>query len=178
MSRNSNHLKEYIFIGILCSQGIILGAIEQSLPSPFAFAPGAKLGLANLITVISLFTLPISDCILLLYLRLILTALITGGASLFLYSLAGGTLSFLVMLLLKTAYPKFLTVIGISIAGGVAHNLGQLLVASLLAQASSLMLYLPILTIMGILSGSVIGVCSHILLNHVQNIYLFNSKFH
>ncbi|WP_297817999.1 Gx transporter family protein [uncultured Lactobacillus sp.] len=174
----SSRLKEYIYIAILCSQGIILGLIEQTLPPIFAFAPGAKLGLANLITVISLFTLPVSDCILLLYLRLVLTALISGGASLFIYSLAGSTLSFIAMLILKKCYPKFISIIGISIVGAACHNLGQLLVAIWLAQAPSLILYLPVLTIIGIASGSLIGICSQILLNHVQNFNFINTKLH
>ena len=178
MNQSNNHLREYIYIAILCSQGIILGIIEQAVPPIFPFAPGAKLGLANLITVISLFTLPISDCVLLLYLRLVLTALISGGASLFLYSLAGSTLSFIAMLIVKKCYPKFMSIIGISIVGGAFHNLGQLLIAIWLAQAPSLILYLPVLTIMGILSGTLIGICSKFLLNHVQNFNFINSKLH
>lgn len=178
MSHTSDKLREYIFIAILCSQGIILGVIEQTMPSPFPFAPGAKLGLANLITVISIFTLPLSDCILLLYLRLVLTSLITGGASLFLYSLMGASLSFLGMVLIKKLYPKFITIIGISIVGGILHNWGQLLIASWMAQTTSIYLYLPILTIMGILSGTVIGIFSQILLNHVKNFNFITQKLH
>lgn len=178
MNESSNRLKEYIYIAILCSQGIILGIIEQTFPPIFPFAPGAKLGLANLITVISIFTLPVSDCVLLLYLRLVLTALISGGAGLFLYSFAGSTLSFIAMLIFKKYYPKFISIIGISIVGGACHNFGQLLVAMWLSQAPSLILYLPVLTIMGILSGALIGICSKFLLNHVQNFNFINTKLH
>ncbi|MBA1392872.1 heptaprenyl diphosphate synthase, partial [Lactobacillus sp. XV13L] len=84
MIRTSKKLYNYVFTGILCSQGIILSVVEQMLPSPFVFAPGARLGLTNIITLVALVILPFSDCLLLTFLRLILTALMTGGTGTFL----------------------------------------------------------------------------------------------
>ena len=90
-------LQQTIFLGILCAEGIILGIIEQSLPPIFAFAPGAKIGLTNIITVIALLILPFSDCVLLAFLRVTLTALISGSLSTFIYAVSGAFLSLLLM---------------------------------------------------------------------------------
>lgn len=175
-------LQRTIFIGILCSQGIILGLIETLLPPILAFAPGAKIGLSQIVTLFALFTLPFSDCLLLTIIRLILTSLISGGATTFVYAFAGSMLSLLIMELLLFLYKaKFISLIGVSIAGAVFHNLGQLLVASLIANTDTVMLYLPILTVMGIFSGFAVGLVTMIFLTHLSKLdfsgkYLFNLK--
>ncbi len=88
-----NHLRKIIFISLLVAQGVGIGLIENMIPYPFAFAPGAKLGLANLITIIAFFTMPKKDSFLLICLRLILTTLLDGTVSTFLYSFSGSMLS-------------------------------------------------------------------------------------
>jgi heptaprenyl diphosphate synthase len=168
MSRVNRELEQYVFAGILCAQGIILGLIEQSLPSPFPLAPGAKLGLTNIITLIALVLLPFKDCILLTFLRLVITALISGGVSTFIYAAAGATLSLILMKIFLLFTPKIISLIGVSIIGGVSHNFGQLIVATILAQSKYIMLYLPILTIIGILAGLVVGLVSNYLFHYVQ----------
>ncbi len=166
MNKTSNYLSNYVFTGILCSQGIILSIVEQMLPSPFFFAPGARLGLTNIITLISLMILPFKDCFLLTFLRIVLTALMTGGTGTFLYAAAGSFLSLLIMKLFIALVPRFISLIGVSIIGGVSHNCGQLLIAAMLAQSKYLFLYLPLLTIFGILSGLLIGLISNYLLHY------------
>lgn len=167
-----NNLKQDVFIGILCAQGIVLGIIERSLPSPLLFAPGAKLGLTNIISVIALVTLPFKDCILLTFLRVTLTSLISGGFSMFLYSFLGAFLSLFIMKLFLTFYPKILSIIGISVIGGIANNWGQLLMASLIAQSKYILLYQPLLTIMGIIAGLIVGIISNSLLKYIQTFSL------
>lgn len=159
-----------IFIALLCAQGVLLGLIERSLPSPFAFAPGAKLGLANLITLIALFTMKPSDSFLLTVLRLLLTTLLGGTLSTFMYSGAGALLSWAGMLLIKQLGPKRVSMIGISAAGGILHNVGQLLVASWIAQSWFVMLYLPILAFMGVLAGIAIGIAANFLFDHITTL--------
>lgn len=83
MTETNSYLRTYVFTGILCSQGIILSVVEQMFPAPFFFAPGARLGLTNIITMVALMILPFKDCILLTFLRLVLAALMTGGTSTF-----------------------------------------------------------------------------------------------
>src|SRR5690554_4187473 len=83
-----------IYIALLASQAVIIGLIERAIPFPFAIAPGAKLGLANIITVMALYTLSTKDAAKVVGVRLILTALLGGTISTFMYSAAGATLSF------------------------------------------------------------------------------------
>ncbi|MBO1307328.1 Gx transporter family protein [Enterococcus sp. 669A] len=165
--------RKYLFIALLVAQGVTIGLLENMIPYPFAFAPGAKLGLANLITVISLFTMRKRESFLLIWLRLLLTTLLGGTISTFLYSMSGALLSFLGMILVKKLGPQRVSIIGISATGGFLHNVGQLLVASFIAQSWSVMLYLPILSFLGILSGIVIGIAANYLLTRVKTLQEF-----
>ena len=162
--------RQVIYIALLCAQGVIIGLLERMIPFPFAFAPGAKLGLANLITIVSLYTMSVSDSFLLMLLRLLLTTLLGGTLSTFMYSGAGALLSWLGMLLIKQLGEKRVSMIGISAAGGILHNVGQLLVASLIAQSWTVMLYLPVLSFMGILAGLAVGIAANFLFEHIDTL--------
>ena len=160
--------KKLVYISLLVAQGVIIGLLENMIPFPFAFAPGAKLGLANLITIIALFTLSTKESFTLVCMRLILTTLLGGTISTFLYSAAGAFLSYFGMLLIKQLGPKRVSVIGISSAGGFLHNVGQLLVASFIARSWTVMMYLPVLSLIGILAGIAVGIAANYLLEHVN----------
>ncbi|KAF1304638.1 Gx transporter family protein [Enterococcus saccharolyticus] len=172
-----NHLRKIIFIALLVAQGVIIGLIENMIPYPFAFAPGAKLGLANLITIIALFTMPKRESFLLIWMRLILTTLLGGTISTFMYSMSGALLSYGGMLLVKQLGPKRVSIIGISATGGFMHNVGQLVTASWIAQSWTVMLYLPILSFLGILSGIAIGVAANYLLRRVDTLRRFQTAY-
>lgn len=172
-----NHLRKLIFISLLVAQGVIIGLIENIIPYPFAFAPGAKLGLANLITIIALFTMPKKDSFMLICLRLILTTLLGGTVSTLLYSFSGSMLSYFSMLLVKKLGPKRVSIIGISATGGFMHNVGQLVTASWIAQSWTVLLYLPILSFFGILSGIAIGVAANYLLQRVNTLKQFQATY-
>lgn len=172
-----SRLQKIIFISLLVAQGVVIGLIENTIPYPFAFAPGAKLGLANLITIIALFTMPKRDSFLLIWLRLILTTLLGGTVSTFLYSMSGSLLSYFGMLLVKQLGPKRVSIIGISAAGGFLHNVGQLVTASWIAQSWSVMLYLPVLAFFGILSGIAIGIAANYLLQRVDTLRRFQLDY-
>ena len=169
--------EKLIYIALLVAQGVILGLIENMFPSPFAFAPGAKLGLANLITIVAIFTMPKRESFTLIWMRLILTTLLGGTISTFLYSMSGAMLSYCAMLLVKSLGPKRVSIIGISAAGGFFHNVGQLLVASWIAQSWTVMLYLPIMSLLGILAGIVIGIAGNYLLVHVRTLQKFQQDY-
>ncbi|MFC5631334.1 MULTISPECIES: Gx transporter family protein [Streptococcus] len=158
-----NHRK-LVFITILAAQAVVISFFERFLPTPFAFAPGARLGLGNLITIISLFTLPTKDSIKVVSLRLTVSTFLSGTFSTFLYAFAGTLLSFTTMLLLKQLGQKRVSVIGISVMGGVMHNMGQLLVFAMIGQSWLVLNYLPILSFSGILSGFLVGVTGNYLL--------------
>lgn len=172
-----SRLQRIIFISLLVAQGVVIGLVENMIPYPFAFAPGAKLGLANLITIIALFTIPKKDSFLLIWLRLILTTLLGGTVSTFLYSMSGSLLSYFGMLLVKQLGPKRVSIIGISAAGGFLHNVGQLVTASWIAQSWSVMLYLPVLSFFGILSGIAIGIAANYLLQRVETLRRFQLDY-
>ncbi|WP_027108787.1 Gx transporter family protein [Lacticigenium naphthae] len=162
-----------VYISLLAAQAVILGLIERSIPFPFAFAPGAKLGIANLITIVAIFTLPFKDSFKVVWMRLLVTTLLGGTLSTFLYSMVGAVLSYFGMVLVKLFGGKRISIIGISATGGVLHNVGQLTVASTIAQTWTVMLYLPVLSFMGILSGVSIGIAANFLMERVRTLRMF-----
>ncbi len=105
--------------------------------------------------------------------RLVLATLLGGSLSTFLYSAAGAILSFLGMWLVQKLGPKRVSIIGVSTAGGILHNVGQLMVASFIAGSWNVMLYLPALSFIGILSGIAIGIAANYLLQNVQTLRNF-----
>ena len=151
-----------VYLALLIAQSLALFLFEGLIPLPF-LAPGAKLGLANLITLLALYTLPRwQDALLVILVRLILATMFGGGPTILLYSLRGGLLSFAAMLLLRRC--RCFSLLGVSAAGGFAHNLGQLLIASLVIGNPSLMLYLPLLGPCGLLTGLLLGTCADLAL--------------
>ena len=171
-----NKNKRLIYISLLAAQGVVITMLERAIPFPFAFAPGAKLGLANIITLLAIFTLPYKDSFKVVWMRLLISTLLGGTLSTFLYSFAGAFLSYGGMLLVRLLGPKRVSMIGISATGGILHNVGQLAMASLIAQSFSVMLYLPILSMTGIFSGVAVGVAANYLLEHVSTIRQFQSE--
>lgn len=171
-----NRTQKMIYISLLSAQAVILGLAERSIPFPFAFAPGAKLGIANLIVIVAIFTLPLKDSFKVVWMRLLMTTLLGGTLSTFLYSTAGALLSYIGMLLVKGICRDKVTIIGISATGGILHNLGQLMVASTIAQTWTTLLYLPVLSFMGILSGIAIGIAANFLMEHVSTIQRFRKE--
>ena len=169
-------LKKMLFISLLTAQGIILSLLEQAIPFPFAFAPGAKLGVANIITVIGLYTLSLQEVVLVVLLRTLLTALLGGTFSTLLYSSAGAAFSLLGMLLVKKLGPKRVSLIGVSATGGILHNFGQLVIASFIAKSWIVLLYLPAMSIVGIFAGIAIGIAANYALNHVKILKTYREK--
>ena len=95
--QKSSHLRKLVFIALLTAQGIVLGLLEQAIPFPFAFAPGAKLGLANIVTLISLYTLSFKEVVFVIVMKTLLTTVLGGTFSTFLYSGMGALVSFIGM---------------------------------------------------------------------------------
>lgn len=155
------------FITMLAAQAVVISLIERMITPPFAFAPGAKLGLGNLISLIAIFTLPAKDSVKVVALRLLISTFLGGTFSTFLYGFAGTSLSYLGMLAAKQLGPKRVSPIGISILGGMLHNLGQLIVFATIARSFYVLNYLPILSVTGILSGFLVGLAATYLLEKV-----------
>ena len=143
--------------GLLTALALVLSYLEAQLPVFFA-VPGMKLGLTNLVVLAALYRMDEKAALSLNIVRIVLVAFTFGNMFSMLYSLAGGILSWLVMLLLKRS-SRF-SMVGVSVAGGVAHNIGQIVVACFVLETGKLIYYLPVLMISGLAAGIVIGLIS------------------
>jgi len=168
MTTNKN--QRLVFIALLAAQAVVLSLLEQAIPSPFTMAPGAKLGLANIITCIALFKLPATDVMTIVATRVLLASFLGGTLSTLLFSAAGATLSFVGMYGVFKLGPNLVSMIGISVTGATLHNFGQLLIASHVAGTWNVLLYLPVLTGAGIISGIATGVAANYLLQSLDKI--------
>lgn len=164
------------YITMLAAQAIVISVMERWIPSPFTFAPGAKLGLGNLVTIIAIFTLSPKDSIKVIGLRLFVSTFLSGTFSTFLYSFSGTVLSYLIMLGAKQLGPQKVSIIGISTLGGICHNIGQLLVFALIAKSWAVLNYLPILAFSGILSGFLVGLAGHFLLKKIRILHIYHEE--
>lgn len=156
--------KRAVELSVLIAVAMVLSFIETLIPA-FVAIPGVKLGLANIAIIYTLFRMGWREAITLSLLRILLSALLFGSAVTLLYSLVGGALSMLSMLLLRLT-GRFGTS-GISAVGGVTHNLGQILVASFMFDTNLLLYYFPFLLITGTLAGVVIGLVSAVLIKRI-----------
>ena len=162
--------KKIATMGLLVALAMVLSWVEQLVPLSVA-VPGVKLGLANLIIVIALYKMRLSEVFLLSIVRILLSGFLFGNYFSILYSLAGGLLSLAVMALLKKAGD--FSVMGISMAGGVSHNVGQLVVAMLVVETVSVSYYLPVLLVAGLVTGFLIGVAAGEMLKRLVNIQFY-----
>lgn len=152
-------------MAMLVALAMIFSYVESLIPINFGI-PGMKLGVANLVTVTGLYFLELPEVFLVVVMRILLTDFLFGNGMSIIYSLAGGILSFLVMALMKRL--KGFSVAGVSIAGGVSHNIGQIIVASIVVENLKLVYYLPALLIAGTVTGFVMGMISKKLLPIVK----------
>ncbi len=155
------------YFGVLTALALIFSYVETLIPIQFGI-PGVKLGLANLIIVIALYRMKLSEAYLLSIVRVLLAGFIFGNYFSIIYSLAGGLLSLTVMALLRKK--GGFSVIGVSIAGGVFHNIGQLIIASVIVETFSVMYYVPVLLIAGLVTGLLIGIASDGMLKRLANL--------
>lgn len=155
------------YFGVFTALALIFSYVETLIPVSFGIQ-GVKLGLANLIIVIALYKMKLKEVYLLSVTRILLSGFLFGNYFSILYSLAGGLLSLTVMAILKKR--EGYTVIGISAAGGVFHNVGQLLVAMAVVESLAISGYLPVLLIAGLLTGILIGILAGQMLKRLTNI--------
>ena len=160
------------FISVLVTQALVLHIFERMIPVPF-ISPGAKLGLSNIITVIALYSLGFKDTFMLIIVRIMLSALLGSNISGFLYSLAGGMLSFVTMYFIKQVGKDNISIIGVSIVGAFFHNVGQIIVAALIIQNINMVLYFPVLAIAGIGTGFFVGVTSYYFLELLKKLPIY-----
>lgn len=152
--------KKLAYMSVFTAFAMILGYIEVLIPISFGI-PGVKLGLPNLIIVLALYRVGSKEALLINIIRIILTGLLFGNFFSILFSLAGGLISFIVMWSIKKT--KQFSIISVSVAGGLAHNVGQIFVASLVVGTYSILYYIPVLMIAGLLTGAVMGILAKII---------------
>ena len=142
------------FCGLVLALALMAGYVEWLIPVAIAI-PGIKLGGANSVILILLYMVGVRESFIVNISRVVLSGFLFGSMSSILYSLSGAILSLLIMTLLKKT-DRF-SISGVSMAGGVAHNIGQLTIAALVLETSAVWYYLPVLIISGSLTGLLLG---------------------
>lgn len=150
--------------GLLLALAMVLSYVETLIPISLG-VPGVKLGLANLVTMVGLYTLGISGTIAVNLLRIVLTGFTFGNMFSMLYSLAGAALSLIFMVLVKRT--GWFGSVGVSIVGGVGHNIGQLAVAAFAVQTLGVFSYLPVLLAAGTVAGALIGLLGGMIVQRI-----------
>ncbi|MDE7124398.1 MAG: Gx transporter family protein [Eubacterium sp.] len=161
----SNKSKKIALFGLMIALAFVFSYLDSLIPISIGI-PGIKLGLANLVVVTAIYIFPKRDALIIAVIRIILSGLTFGGVSTMLFSLAGGLLSFLVMVLLQKT--EKMSVIGVSVAGGIFHNVGQIIVAAFVMETARLVYYLPVLVISGVVTGLLIGIISDITVKRLK----------
>ena len=156
--------KKITVLGVLTALSIVLSFIETLLPPIYATIPGIKIGLANIITIFLLYEFSIKDTVAVTLVRVLTVSFLFGNLMTLSYSIAGAFLSLSIMSLLKKT--NCFSMVGVSIAGGVAHNLGQIIMAILITSTLEIGYYMIFLCISGILAGTLIGIAGALVIKY------------
>ena len=148
--------QKLVSLSLFVTFGLILHTVENMIPLPFP-VPGAKLGLANIISLLAIVLYGFKEGLTVSILRCIIGALIGGSLSSLLYSLTGAVISTYVMAFVYKYFKAVFSLIGISILGGVTHNFVQIAVASVVLSTFGIFSYLPYLMIVGLFTGFFTG---------------------
>lgn len=162
------NLKKLTTLGILASLAMVLSFVETLLPPIYAAVPGIKIGLANIVSVFLLYRFSVKDTAIVTLIRVLTVAMLFGNLMTLSYSIAGAVLSIMVMALLKKT--NLFSTVGVSIAGGVAHNLGQIIVAIFITSTIEIGYYMIFLCISGVLSGTLIGIVGALVLKYTKKL--------
>lgn len=156
-------------ISLLTALALIIFIVEAQIP-PLAPIPGIKLGLANVITLITMAWFGKKDAFFVLILRIILGSIFAGTAISFVYSVSGGLLCFIAMSL-TIPFFKGNTIWIVSVFGAIAHNIGQIVAAIILTETPQIAAYLPILIISAVITGAFTGLCAQLIIKRKSDIY-------
>ena len=153
-------------LGVLTSLALILSYVEAVLPPILAAVPGVKLGFPNILIIFILYRMGTARAAAVSLVRIVLVSLLFGTFLSFLYSVAGAVLSLAVMAVMKKT--GLFSVVAVSVAGGVTHNLGQILVAVALLKTPQIAYYMIVLSMAGIAAGIFIGLCGALLIKRAD----------
>ena len=162
-----SRIRGMVMLGLIISQALVLHILEGFLP---VLAPGMKLGRSNIMTLVTLVFFGFKEALIVVGIRAILGSLLAGGVTAIFYSLAGGILSCLVMGGLYYKCRQYFSIMGISTAGAIFHNIGQLSVASwMFGSIGILFSYLPLLTVTALGTGFFVGLASNYIIKYLQH---------
>ena len=162
--------KRMVLLSMLVAIALVIYLIEAQIPVLF---PGIKLGLANSISLLALILLGWREAFLIMILRTLLGSIFGGSMSAFMFSITGGVLSNIVMVLLYKYFKNSLSIPTISICGSIFHNVGQLLVAAFIINDLRIYVYLPVLLIAAIVTGYFIGILVSLLRSRLEKILMY-----
>ncbi len=160
-----NNLKRLTSLALAISFALILSFIESRIPA-FVAIPGVKVGLANIAVIFMLYKFGIKEAIIVSLIRVVMVSLLFGSVVSLSYSIAGAVLSLAVMIVLKLLTP--LKEVAISVVGGVMHNIGQIIMASILLETNVVVYYLPFLLVSGTVAGIVVGITAALLVRKIK----------
>ncbi|MBU5427220.1 Gx transporter family protein [Tissierella pigra] len=160
-------LNKMIFLSLLVSVGLGLSVLESAMPLPVTI-PGAKLGLSNVVILVTLVIFGFKESFIVGVLKSIVLMFVTGSPSSLIYSLSGAILASITMYIVYKYFSKVFSLIGVSIFGAVAHNIGQVSMASLMMYNSRIYSYLPILLLMSLFTGYFVGLASMFITKNLE----------
>ena len=174
MINGQRNAKAIALLGVVAAFAAILSYIE-TLISFDIWIPGVKLGMANIAIVIVLYLYGSKEALVVNIVRIIIVGLLFGNMFSILFSFTGAFISLIAMTIAKKT--NFFTILGVSVAGGVAHNVGQMLVSTLVVKSYSIIYYMPVLIVAGVITGIVIGIAGKLLLKYITAFFKYDYKF-
>ena len=168
MRKNALRTKKITFLALFASLALLLSYVEMLLPPIFTAVPGVKMGLHNIIIIHILYRFGIKEAVVVSGVRLAIVTMLFGNVTMFCYSLAGAVLSLAVMGILKKL--DFMSTVGVSVAGAIMHNVGQVLVAILLMHTTEIGYYMIVLSVTGTIAGIFIGLCGALMHKRLEKV--------
>lgn len=163
--KNSKKVKNIAMCGVLTTLAMIFSYIDSLILIPIP-VPGVRIGISNIAIITVLYIVGVKETIFVNILRIALTSILFGNATSFWFSITGGMLSIVVMILLKKL--DIFSPVGVSVAGGVSHNIGQIIAAVIIMETNAILYYLPVLLITGTVAGIVVGVVAAMVLKRLK----------
>ena len=161
-------VKRLVLIGVVSALAIVLGYLEQMIPLPVNI-PGVKLGLSNICVIVALYIIDWKSAFMIALVKSFVCGILFWGIGGTVYGVAGAILSFAVMALIKKS--KLLGVIGVSIAGAVFHNIGQLIALFIMSGSFSFVYYLSVLGIAAVITGAITGTISTVIIGRIAHLH-------
>ena len=174
--RNRENLEKMMLVILIGSLAIVLGIIESMIPIRLPIL-GAKLGLANIMIVIGLYYLDAKDMLTVIILKTFLTTLLMGTFSMFAYGFVGALLSYMGMMLAFKLLGNKMSLLGISILGGILHNVGQIIVAMILIKTKAIAYYMMFLLPLGAITGIAVGIVAKLVMPRLNEFDLFKTHY-